>query len=64
MERAELFAACAAAYAEAGHADKARVAAADAKRVQPFFDVQTFGGRFVDDALAERLRAAVRKAGL
>jgi TolB-like protein/class 3 adenylate cyclase len=64
VERAELLAACAAAFAEAGQADKARAAAAETKRVQPFFDVQSFGGRFVDAALAEKIRQGMRKAGL
>ena len=64
VERAELHAMCAAAYAEVGRADRARQAAADARRLQPFFDVKSFGGRFVDPALAEKARAGMRKAGL
>ena len=64
VDRAELRAVCAAALAEAGHADRAREAAAETKRLQPFFDVQDFGGRLVDPALAERAREGMRKAGL
>jgi hypothetical protein len=54
----------AAALAEVGQLDKAREAAAEARRLQPFFDVASFGGRFVDPALAEKVRAGMRKAGL
>ena len=64
VDRAELHAVCAAALAEIGQADRARAAAADARRLQPFFDVKSFGGRFVDPALAEKARAGMRKAGL
>ena len=62
--RGELQAIRAAALAELGQLDKARQAAAEAKRLQPFFDVQAFGGRFVDPALAEKAREGMRKAGL
>ena len=64
VDRAELRAVCAAALAEAGHAERAREAAAQAKRLQPFFDVQDFGGRLADPALAEKARQGLRKAGL
>ncbi len=64
VDRAELRAVCAAALAEAGHAERAREAAAEAKRLQPFFDVQEFGGRLADPALAEKARQGLRKAGL
>ena len=42
-----------------------RVEADDVRleRVQPFFDVQSFGGRFVDAALGEKLREGLRRAG-
>ena len=62
--RGELQAIRAAALAELGQLDKARQAAAEAKRLQPFFDLQAFGGRFVDPALAEKAREGMRKAGL
>jgi tetratricopeptide (TPR) repeat protein len=64
VDRAELHAVCAAALAELGQADQARAAAADARRLNPFFDLKSFGGRFVDPALAEKARAGMRKAGL
>jgi len=64
VDRAELHAVCAAALAEVGQVDRARAAAADAQRLQPFFDVSSFGGRFVDPALAEKARDGMRKAGL
>jgi len=64
VDRAELRAVCAAALAEAGHADRAREAAAETKRLQPFFDVQDFGGRLADPALAEKAREGMRRAGL
>lgn len=63
-DQPELQAVRAAALAELGQADRARQAAAEARRLQPFFDVQSFGGRFVDPALAEKARAGMRKAGL
>jgi len=61
--RAELQAIRAAAYAALGEDEKARAAAADARRLDPFFDVGTFGERFSDPALAEKARAGMRKAG-
>jgi len=64
VDRAELRAVCAAALAEAGHAERAREAAAETKRLQPFFDVQDFGGRLADPALAEKAREGMRRAGL
>jgi adenylate cyclase len=54
----------AAALAELGQVDRARQVAAEARRMDPFFDVQSFGGRFVDPAHADKVRAAMRKAGL
>jgi TolB-like protein len=63
-ERGVLQAMRAAALAEVGQLDKAREAAAEARRLQPFFDVASFGGRFIDPALAEKVRAGMRKAGL
>ena len=64
VDRAELRAVCAAALAEAGYAERAREAAAETKRLHPFFDVQEFGGRLADPALAEKARAGMRRAGL
>jgi len=62
--RAELQAIRAAALAELGEVDLAREAAAEARRLDPFFEVESFGTRFMDPALAEKARAAMRKAGL
>ncbi|HZM34975.1 MAG TPA: adenylate/guanylate cyclase domain-containing protein [Burkholderiales bacterium] len=61
---ADLQAVRAAALAELGQTEPARLAAAEAKRLNPFFDASSFGERFVDPALAEKARAGVRKAGL
>jgi Flp pilus assembly protein TadD len=54
----------AAALAQLGEADRAREAAADVRRLNPFFDVKSFATRFVDPALAEKAQEGLRKAGL
>jgi adenylate cyclase len=54
----------AAALAQIGDADGAREAAAQLRRLDPFFDVSLFATRFVDPALAAKAQEGLRKAGL
>jgi hypothetical protein len=54
----------AAALAQIGDAEGAREAAAQLRRLDPFFDVSVFATRFVDPALAAKAQEGLRKAGL
>lgn len=54
----------AAAYAEAGRPEDAARAAAEVRRITPFFEVEVFGSLFREPADRERLHTALRKAGL
>jgi adenylate cyclase len=54
----------AAVLAELGEAERARESAAHVMRLDPFFDVKSFGTRFVDPALVARAQEGLRKAGL
>jgi class 3 adenylate cyclase/Tfp pilus assembly protein PilF len=54
----------AAAYAELGRGDDARDAADRAKRMNPYFELSSFGSRFQDPALQQRVEDSLRKAGL
>jgi TolB-like protein/class 3 adenylate cyclase/Tfp pilus assembly protein PilF len=56
--------ALAAAYAAAGRADDAKRAAANVRRLHPFFEVDLYGEAFRDPATRERVREDLRKAGL
>jgi predicted Zn-dependent protease len=56
--------ALAAAYAEAGRSDEAAEAAAEVRRLHPFFEVDTFGLYFRDPGHRERIQAGLHKAGL
>jgi TolB-like protein/class 3 adenylate cyclase/Flp pilus assembly protein TadD len=59
-----LYIALAAAYAEAGRIDDAARAAADVRRLHPFFEADLYGDAFRDPAERDRIRASLRKAGL
>jgi tetratricopeptide (TPR) repeat protein len=50
--------------AETGRADDARKAAAEVRRLEPFFNAEEFGNRFVQPASYARLQSGLRKAGL
>jgi TolB-like protein/class 3 adenylate cyclase len=52
------------AYAEAGRLDDAARAAAEVRRLQPFFEVDLYGEVFRDPAERDRIRSSLRKAGL
>lgn len=54
----------AAAYAEAGRTDDAKRAAANVRRLYPFFAADQYGESFRDSADRERIREGLRKAGL
>jgi adenylate cyclase len=54
----------AAAYAEMDRPDKAAAAAAEVRRVQPFFEVAEYGQHLHGPGHRERFAAALRKAGL
>ena len=54
----------AAALAQLGELEQARLAAQEVRRLQPFFDTKTFGARFVDPALRDKAQEGLRKAGL
>ena len=54
----------AAALAELGDMEQAKAAAADVRRVSPFFQVDVFGTRFVQPELRARAQASLRRAGL
>jgi adenylate cyclase len=56
--------ALAAAYAEAGRTDDAKRAAANVRRLHPFFAADQYGDAFRDPADRERIREGLRKAGL
>jgi adenylate cyclase len=53
----------AAAYAEMDRPGKAAAAAAEVRRLQPFFDVARFGQQFRDPSHREHFAAALRKVG-
>ncbi|MDX1428805.1 MAG: adenylate/guanylate cyclase domain-containing protein [Rhodothermales bacterium] len=57
-------AALAAAYAEAGRVEEAQREAASTLRLHPFFDLASFGSKFVDPKDRERIVNALRKAGI
>lgn len=54
----------AAAYAELGRTVDAKDAAERAKRKNPYFELSSFGSRFQDPALQQRVEDSLRKAGL
>lgn len=54
----------AAAYAQANHPEDATRAAAEVRRLHPFFEVDSFGSAFRDSADRARLAEGLRKAGL
>ena len=54
----------AAAYAEVDRPDKAAAAAAEVRRVQPFFEVAQYGQHLHNPGYRERFAAALHKAGL
>ena len=56
--------ALAAAYADAGQSDAAASAAAEVRRLHPFFEVGSFGQFFRNQGDRERLATALRQAGL
>jgi adenylate cyclase len=56
--------ALAAAYAETGRPDEAAEAAVEVHRLNPFFEVDTFGVYFRNPGDRERLQGALRKAGM
>jgi len=53
-----------AAYAEAGRTDDAARAAAEVRRLHPFFEADLYGEVFHDLAPRDRIRSSLRKAGL
>jgi adenylate cyclase len=59
-----LYIALAAAYAQAGLPDDAARAAASVRRLDPFFEVSSFGTRFRSPQDRDRIAAGLRKAGL
>jgi hypothetical protein len=54
----------AAAYAQLGRSEDAARAVAIIRRVDPTFDAQTFGTKFLKPADLDHLRDGLRKAGL
>lgn len=54
----------AAALAEAGRLDEARVAATQMRELSPFFRVDQVGTRFKNPADMQKVQGALRKAGL
>jgi adenylate cyclase len=59
-----IFALLAAGYAEAGRDGESRFAAANARRMNPFFDSENFGSLFELAAQRDKLAHALKKAGL
>ena len=59
-----LYIALAAAYAAAGRIEDAARAAADVRRLHPFFEADLYGEAFRDPAERDRIRSSLRKAGL
>jgi TolB-like protein/Flp pilus assembly protein TadD len=59
-----LYIALAAAYADAGRSDSAAHAAAELRRLHPFFEVGSFGQFFRNLSDRQRFAAALRQAGL
>jgi adenylate cyclase len=59
-----IYALLAAAYADAGRADDARNAAAQVRRMDPFFDVENFGTLFRRPEHRQRLASALKASGL
>jgi adenylate cyclase len=59
-----LYIVLAAAYAEAGQLDAAARAAEELRRLHPFFEAESFGDYFRNQADRKRFRASLRKAGL
>jgi adenylate cyclase len=59
-----LYIALTAAYAEAGRMDDAARAAADVRRLHPFFEADLYGEAFRDPVQRDRIRSSLRKAGL
>jgi adenylate cyclase len=57
-------AALAAAYAQAGHLEDAARAAANVRRVHPFFEIASYGSRFRDLEDRENIAEGLSKAGL
>jgi len=54
----------AATLARLGNLEAARNAAAEVRRLNPFFEVETFGTRLVDAALRLKIQEGLRRAGL
>ena len=54
----------AAALAQLGREDEARIAAEQVRRFNPLFDPDNFGSRFEDPVHTAKLREGLRKAGL
>jgi adenylate cyclase len=54
----------AAAHAQANHPEEATRAAAEVRRLHPFFEVGSFGSAFRDEADRKKLAEGLRKAGL
>jgi adenylate cyclase len=59
-----IYALLAAVYADTGRADDARNAAAQVRRMDPFFDVENFGSLFRRPEHRQRLAAALKAGGL
>jgi adenylate cyclase len=59
-----LYIALAAAYAESGRLDDAMRAAANVRRLHPFFEARLYGEAFREPTDRERIREDLRKAGL
>ncbi len=59
-----IYAMLAAAYAESGRDQDSRLAAAEVRKLNPFFDVGRFGSLFKKTEHRDRLAAALKKTGL
>jgi TolB-like protein/DNA-binding winged helix-turn-helix (wHTH) protein/cytochrome c-type biogenesis protein CcmH/NrfG len=58
-----IYALLAASYAESGRPADAQAAAAEVRKLNPFFDIDRFGSLFGNAAHRERLASALKKAG-
>jgi TolB-like protein/DNA-binding winged helix-turn-helix (wHTH) protein/Flp pilus assembly protein TadD len=59
-----IYAMLAAAYAESGREQDSRLAAAEVRKLNPFFDVERFGSLFKKAEHRDKLAAALKKTGL